>query len=69
MSPIEYIDGCEINAAMNTIDNRGLNDRPLAMAYVPYQEFEDLYADDEALYNGTLFRKLNLPFVGMRNGK
>ena len=42
MSPIEYIDGCEINAAMNTIDNRGLNDRPLAMAYVPYQEFEDL---------------------------
>ena len=49
MSPIEYIDGCEINAAMNTIDNRGLNDRPLAMAYVPYQEFEDLYADNEAL--------------------
>ena len=49
--------------------NRGLNDRPLAMAYVPYQEFEDLYADDEALYNGTLFRKLNLPFVGRRNGK
>ena len=35
---------------------------PLAMAYVPYQEFEDLYDASAALENGTLFKNLNFPF-------
>ena len=34
----------------------------LAMAYVPYQEFEDLYDASAALENGTLFKNLNFPF-------
>ncbi|MBQ9793898.1 MAG: spore coat associated protein CotJA [Clostridia bacterium] len=36
----------------------------LAMSYVPNQPFENLYGEDEALENGTLFRSLNFPFVG-----
>ena len=35
---------------------------PLAMAYVPHQEFEDLYDASAALQNGTLFKNLNFPF-------
>ena len=67
MSPIEYIDGCEINAAMNTIDNRGLNDRPLAMAYVPFQVFEELFEESKAFMVGTAFPSLLKPF--MRGGR
>ncbi|MEG1743448.1 MAG: spore coat associated protein CotJA [Clostridia bacterium] len=40
----------------------------LAMAYVPYQEFEDLYSNEDALKYGTLFKQLNLPFTGKRVG-
>ncbi len=39
---------------------------PLAMSYTPMQKFEELYTPAEAWQNGTLFRKLNLPFVGKR---
>ena len=36
----------------------------LAMSYVPNQPFENLYDEKEALAHGTLFRSLNVPFVG-----
>jgi hypothetical protein len=36
----------------------------LAMAYVLSQPFEKLYAPAEAIKNGTLFMKLNLPYGG-----
>ncbi len=65
MAPIEYIDGCELNAAMEAMC-MNTREQSLAMAYVPYQEFEELYSDSEALYNGTLFKKLNLPFLGRK---
>jgi hypothetical protein len=39
---------------------------PLAMAYVPYQAFEDLYEPNKALERGTLFRALDMPFVGQK---
>ena len=35
---------------------------PLAMAYLPDQEWEDLYGEEEALERGTMFKKLDLPF-------
>ncbi len=38
----------------------------LAMAYVPFQRFENLYDDEKALKNGTLFADLNLPFYGSK---
>ena len=37
---------------------------PLAMAYVPYQQWGDVYDDDKALCQGTLFPELDLPFRG-----
>ena len=41
----------------------------LAMMYVPYQRFENLYDAEKALENGTLFADLNLPFYGGKAGK
>lgn len=35
---------------------------PLAMAYVPMQEWEGIYDDEAALANGTLFEALHLPW-------
>lgn len=37
---------------------------PLAMAYVPFQKWEDPYAENYALYKGTIFPSLDLPFCG-----
>lgn len=39
---------------------------PLAMAYVPWQRFENLYEECTAIYHGTLFRDLDLDFYGVR---
>ena len=38
----------------------------LAMAYVPFQRFENLYEPDKALSRGTLFACLDMPFHGGR---
>lgn len=38
----------------------------LAMAYVPYQAFENLYDESTAFSRGTLFKGLDLPFVGAK---
>lgn len=42
----------------------GLRDHPLGMVYAPMQEFRHLYDRDTALRQGTLFRELDLPFMG-----
>lgn len=36
----------------------------LAMAYVPFQKFENLYPPEKALDSGTLFSDLDKPFEG-----
>ena len=41
----------------------------LAMAYVPYQPFENLYDGDTALERGTLFKALDMPFMGGKDYK
>ena len=49
-----------------------LDDLPLAMSYVPMQKWEDIYAPAMALDRGTLFAKLDLPFIGkeaVENGR
>lgn len=35
---------------------------PVAMAYVPWQEFKNMYEPDKALSAGTIFPELDLPF-------
>ena len=38
----------------------------VAMAYVPYQQFEKTYPAEKALSAGTLFPELDKPFYGRR---
>ena len=40
------------------------DDTPLAMAYVPYQKWEETYAENVALQKGTIFPSLDYPFLG-----
>ena len=40
---------------------------PLGIAYVPFQQWSEVYTDDHALARGTLFPELDLPFG--RGGK
>lgn len=41
-----------------------LEELPLAMAYVPMQQWGEQYAPVVALERGTLFPALDLPFIG-----
>lgn len=41
-----------------------LSGMPIAMAYVPWQCFHDVYEPDKALQYGTIFPELNKPFYG-----
>ena len=42
----------------------GLVGYPLAMVYAPVQCFKDVYDLDTALMQGTVFKELDLPFMG-----
>lgn len=39
---------------------------PLAMAYVPWQNYQDLFDCGEALCQGTMFKQLVYEFMGRR---
>ena len=39
---------------------------PLAMAYVPWQQFKMCENLEEGFKNGTIFPELNRPFLGRR---
>ena len=43
-----------------------LSNLSLAMAYVPWQDYGNIYAQPQALRNGTIFAELNLDFAGRR---
>ena len=43
----------------------GLEGYPLAMVYTPVQRFGNMHDLDNALASGTLFKELDLPFMGM----
>lgn len=40
----------------------------LAMAYVPWQHFNDVYEPDKALLVGTIFPELDKPFLAGGRG-
>lgn len=46
--------------------NYDMDDMALAMAYVPWQRFDQVYEPDKALKYGTIFPELNKPFLGKR---
>ena len=39
---------------------------PIAMAYVPWQSYGNIYPLQQAIQHGTMFRELNLDFAGRR---
>ena len=41
-------------------------DYSLAMVYSPYQEFQNLYCEDDGFMTGTIFRELDKHFYGPR---
>lgn len=67
MSDIQSLDcGCSnTNSRVNKIYYSLTNAQaPLAMAYVPYQQWESTYDLDYALQVGTVFPSLHKPFCG-----
>ncbi len=42
----------------------GLKNYPLAMVYAPLQDFNGIMDKECALEKGTMFEKLDLPFMG-----
>lgn len=46
----------------------GLDDMPLAMAYVPWQEWQNLYEAEKGFHRGTIFEELDKPFQGVGMG-
>ena len=55
--------GCQMEGCPDTTDHFPEN-MPVAMAYVPWQKWKDLYEPCKALECGTLFSKLDKPFLG-----
>ncbi len=45
-------------------DHRDNCDLPLAMSYVPMQNWREIYECDKALLRGTVFCELDKPFRG-----
>ena len=43
-----------------------LSGYPIAMAYVPWQDYGNIYPLQQAIQRGTMFRELNLDFAGRR---
>lgn len=46
-------------AGRNTVENMSL-----AMAYVPWQTWRDIYDVEKGFQHGTIFQELNKPFLG-----
>ena len=55
--------GCAEAGCNKETELRGM---PLAMAYVPWQSYGNIFPLQQALRNGTMFRELNLDFAGRR---
>lgn len=48
-----------------------LDELPLAMVYIPFQPYGEVYGEEEGLKNGTLFKNIDKPFsvLNRRGGK
>jgi len=50
----------------NIYDHDKLSGLSIAMAYVPWQKWQNIYKPENALCAGTIFQELDLPFTGRR---
>ncbi|MCR5702509.1 MAG: spore coat associated protein CotJA [Lachnospiraceae bacterium] len=48
------------------VPTNAINDCPPVMAYVPWQQWGDLYEPDCGIKQGTIFKDLNYIFCGTR---
>lgn len=51
--------------AVSSIKKDACEDMVLAMAYVPWQKWQNIYDAEKGFCNGTIFQELNLPFYGV----
>ena len=54
---------CRMDGCPDTHDHFP-SDMPVAMAYVPWQKWQDLYDPYKGLERGTIFKELDKPFLG-----
>jgi len=61
------VGGCPLpteNICNPDMDHGDLADMSLAMAYVPWQEWRNIYKAEKAFQRGTIFEELDKPFRG-----
>ena len=46
-------------------DKKSPDEMPIAMAYVPWQNWSHIYDAEKGFHHGTIFQKLDLPFRGI----
>ena len=68
MANYNYRSANAMRRTQNRVTDRCMSDplsgMPLAMAYVPWQEWQNLYSAEKALCRGTIFEELDKPFLG-----
>lgn len=67
----DYNKKMDINefVGMNSPCMEDIEDMPIAMAYVPWQQWRMIYDPKEALKRGTIFKELDLPFEAAKECK
>lgn len=55
---------CGQNDLCDIKTNVECSDRPLAMAYVEWQKWQNIYPAQVGFERGTIFEDLDLPFIG-----
>lgn len=65
-NPLDYMQQPMTPPCYNANDS--LDDMPVAMAYVPWQKWQQIYEPCQALQRGTIFKELDKPFLG-RGGR
>ena len=68
-APYEMDRTCGYNSKMKRNGNYGhrhdgVDSMALALAYVPWQHWDQIYCPEEGLACGTIFPELNKPFYG-----
>lgn len=54
----------QTQSSVSTMRRDSWDDKSLAMAYVPWQTWRDIYEAEKGFRCGTIFQELNMPFLG-----
>ena len=61
---IPYMNYKTMPKQVHVVRRDSWSDKVLAMAYVPWQTWKDLFDAEKAFQCGTIFCELNKPFLG-----